>query len=54
MDKMKENDMAINFNDEETIICFNGVQIHISEKNSMELAHRILNYFEEDGEEEDE
>lgn len=41
---MKENDMAINFNDEETIICFNGFQIHISKENSMELAHRILEY----------
>ena len=43
---MKENSMAINFIDEETIICFNGVQIHISKENSMELAHRILDYFE--------
>nr|DAH37188.1 MAG TPA: hypothetical protein [Caudoviricetes sp.] len=51
---MKENDMAINFNDEETIICFNGVQIHISKENSMELAHRILDYFEWYEEEEDE
>ena len=50
---MKENNMAINFNDEETIICFNGVQIHISKKNSMELAHRILDYFEWYEEEED-
>lgn len=51
---MKENNMAINFNDEETIICFDGVQIHISEENSMELAHRILDYFELYEEEEDE
>ena len=43
---MKKNDMVINFNDEETIICFDGVQIHISKENSMELAHRILDYFE--------
>ena len=52
---MKKNDMVINFNDEETIICFDGVQIHISKENSMELAHRILNYFEwYEEEEEDE
>ena len=43
---MKVNNMTINFNDEETIICFSGVQIHISKENSMELAHRILDYFE--------
>ena len=42
---MKENNMTINFNGEETIICFSGVQIHISKENSMELAHRILDYF---------
>lgn len=52
---MKKNDMVINFNDEETIICFDGVQIHISKENSMELAHRILDYFEwYEEEEEDE
>ena len=51
---MKENDMAINFNDEETIICFSGVQIHISKESSMELAYRILDYFEWYEEEEDE
>ncbi len=50
---MKENDIAINFYDEETIICFSGVQIHISKENSMELAHRILDYFEWWEEEED-
>ena len=38
---MKKNDMVINFNDEETIICFDGVQIHISKENSMELAQTI-------------
>lgn len=43
---MQENNMAINFTDEETIICFNGLQIYISKENSMELAHRILDYFE--------
>ena len=48
---MEENNMAINFNDEETIICFNGVQIHISKEK---LAHRILDYFEWYEEEEDE
>ena len=52
--QVKENSMAINFNDEETIICFSGVQIHISKENSMELAHRILDYFEWYEEEEDE
>lgn len=51
---MNKNNMAINFNDEETIICFNGVQIHISKEASMELAHRILDYFEWYEEEEDE
>ena len=35
---MKENSMAINFNDEETIICFNGVQIHISKENSIPVS----------------
>ena len=53
-EKVKENSMAINFTDEETIICFNGVQIHISKENSMELAPRILDYFEWYEEEEDE
>ncbi len=43
---MNKNNMAINFTDEETIICFSGVQIHISKENSMELAHKILDYFE--------
>lgn len=52
---MKENSMTINFNDEETIICFSGVQIHISKENSMLLAYKILEYFEwYRGEEEDE
>lgn len=43
---MKENDMVINFNDEETIMCFSGIKLHISKENSIELAHRILDYFE--------
>lgn len=51
---MKENSMVINFNDEETIICFSGVQIHISKENSIELAHEILDFFEWYEEEEDE
>lgn len=34
---MKENNMTINFN---------GFRIHIGKENSMELAHRILDYFE--------
>lgn len=49
---MNKNNMSINFTDEETIICFSGVQIHISKENSMELAHRILDYFEEEEEDE--
>lgn len=51
---MGKNGIAINFNDEETIICFSGVQIHISKENSMLLAHKILDYFEWYEEEEDE
>lgn len=52
---MNKNNMAINFTDDETIICFSGVQIHISEENSMLLAYKILEYFEwYRGEEEDE
>lgn len=42
--------MTINFNNEETIICFSGVQLHMSKEASMELAHRILDYFECDEE----
>lgn len=51
---MNKSNIAINFTDEEIIICFNGFQIHISKENSMELAHRILDYFEWYKEEEDE
>lgn len=45
--------MTINFNDEETIICFSGIELHISKEASMKLAHRILDYFERYEEEEE-
>lgn len=38
--------MTINFNNEEMIICFSGVQIHMSKENSIELANKILVYFQ--------
>lgn len=38
--------MNVNFNDEETIICLDGIEIRINKEKSMELAHSILDYFE--------
>lgn len=38
--------MVLNFNDEEVIITFDGLQIVIQEDKAKELAHSILDYFE--------
>ena len=48
---MKEDTMVINFNDEETIIYFSNIQLHISKEASIELAYKILDYFERHEEE---
>ena len=40
--------MNVNFNDEEVIIVFNGLEIRIQEKQAKELANRILDYFNEE------
>lgn len=40
--------MVINFNEEEVIITFNGLQIVIQEDKAKELANAILDYFEEE------
>ena len=40
--------MIINFNEEEVIITYDGLQIVIQEDNAKELANSILDYFEED------
>lgn len=40
--------MGINFNDEEVIIVFDGLAITIQEEQAKELANRILDYFQED------
>lgn len=39
---MGKNGIAINFNDEETIICFSGVQIHISEYKKLQKENELL------------
>lgn len=39
--------MIVNFNEEEAIITYDGLQIVIQEDKAKELAHRILDYFEE-------
>ncbi len=39
--------MIINFNEEEVIITFDGLEIAIQEDNAKELANRILEYFDE-------
>lgn len=47
--------MEVNFNEEEAIICFDGIHITIQKDKAMNLAHKILDYFEwyeEDEEEE--
>ena len=41
--------MIINFNEEEVIITFDGLEIAIQEDNAKELANRILEYFDEGG-----
>lgn len=40
--------MVINFNDEEAIITYDGLQIVIQEDEAKELANAILDYFEEE------
>lgn len=41
--------MVINFNEEEAIITYDGLQIGIQEDKAKELANAILNYFEDEG-----
>lgn len=38
--------MIVNFNDEEAIITYDGLQIVIQKDKAMDLAHKILDYFE--------
>ncbi len=40
--------MIVNFNNEEAIITFSGLQIVIQEKEAIDIARKILDYFEED------
>ena len=40
--------MIINFNEEEVIITYDGLQIVIQKDKAKELANAILDYFEED------
>jgi Fe-S cluster assembly iron-binding protein IscA len=40
--------MVFNFNDEEVIITYDGLQIVIQEDKAKELANAILDYFEEE------
>lgn len=40
--------MIVNFNEEEAIITYNGLQIVIQKDKAIELANKILDYFEED------
>lgn len=40
--------MVINFNEEEVIITYDGLQIVIQEDKAKDLANVILDYFEED------
>lgn len=37
--------MVVNFNEEESIITFNGLQIVIQKEQALELANKILEYF---------
>lgn len=39
--------MVVNFNEEEAIITFSGLQIVIQEEEAKVLAKKILDYFEE-------
>lgn len=38
--------MEINFNEEEAIICFDGLQITIQKDKAIDLANQIFDYFE--------
>lgn len=40
--------MVINFDEEEVIITYDGLQIVIQEDKAKDLANAILDYFEED------
>lgn len=40
--------MIVNFNEEEAIITYDGLQIVIQKDKAIELANKILDYFEED------
>lgn len=40
--------MIVNFNEEEAIITYAGLQIVIQKDEAKELAHKILDYFEEE------
>lgn len=40
--------MIVNFNDEEAIITYDGLQIVIQKDKAIKLANEILDYFEED------
>ncbi len=40
--------MSVNFNDEEAIIVFDGVEIRIQKERAKDIAKEILSYFEED------
>ena len=40
--------MIINFNEEEAIITYDGLQIVIQKDKAKKLANAILNYFEEE------
>ena len=39
--------MTVNFNDEEAIITYDGLQIVIQKDKAIEIANKILDYFEE-------
>ena len=38
--------MKVNFNDGNTIITYDGLQIVIQKEKAMDLAHKILDYLE--------
>lgn len=40
--------MVVNFNEEEAIITFSGLQIVIQQEEAIDIAKQILDYFEED------
>lgn len=46
--KSEDKRMIVNFNNEEAIITFSGLQIVIQEEEAVDIARRILDYFEED------